>query len=87
MQRAHCQFRVLRLDDHGNLYFRGRDHFNIDALGGQNFEHFGGNPGMSAHADAHDGHLCDISVNHYALGVQDRNHLFHDGQRFLVIGF
>ena len=59
VQRAHRDFEVFFVDDDRDFNLGSANHANVDVLGGERFEHFGGDSGVRFHADADDRHFGD----------------------------
>src|SRR5699024_9670267 len=62
VQRTDSQFHVFVFDHHRCLDLAGADHLDVDALFCQGAEHQAGNTHVTAHANAHNGHLAHLGV-------------------------
>ena len=50
MQHPYCEFHVFLVHHHGNFYFGGGNHLDVDAFLGQGAEHFAGDADVRTHA-------------------------------------
>ena len=63
MDRAHGALGVFLVDEDRELDLARGDHVDVDVRRVERLKHLGGNAGVSLHACAHDGDLCNVGVD------------------------